>query len=646
MTFTILRRKAPVLTLVVSCLLASQGGRACRGEVPQSGPEIQEKAITDSHRDHWAFQPLSKASIPTPADAGWCRNPIDAFVLSRLQQKGLRPVPEADRQTLIRRLSFDLTGLPPTPQELATFLADVQPDSYERLVDRLLGSPGYGEKWGQLWLELARFAETDGFEHDKVRPNAWRYRDWVIGAFNADMSYDQFVTWQLAGDEVAPGNEEALAATGFCLAGPDMPDINSQDERRHTLLNELTGTTGAVFLGLQIGCAQCHDHKYDPISQADFYRLRAFFEPALALQKDKPPSFPMANGTKASSRIYVRGDFRQPGPEVHPAYPRIANPSDETLPESVRATAAGQRTALAQWLLRPDHPLTTRVMANRLWQFHLGKGLSQTPSDFGLLGDEPMGLELLDWLAGELVRRGWSLKEMHRLIVTSATYRQVAEPSRSESGGRSFARYERRRLTGEELRDAMWSASESLESTRGGQGVMPPLPEELTKTLLKNQWSVSLRRADHYRRSIYVFARRNLRYPIFDAFDRPDAISSCPERNRSTTAPQALHLLNSELSLDAARRLAGISVSASQDPSHQIRDAVLRAFSRDVTPEELSRFQQFLDQQRDLLRREARPADSLAMPSPYPDDSDPYFGAAFVDLCLALFNSNEFVFLD
>lgn len=646
-------------------------------------PELPgETAISSADRQHWSFRPLRAPGVPKVEDKGWSRTPIDNFVISLLQQKGVQPAPEAHRTTLLRRVTFDLRGLPPTPQEISAFLADDQPDAYERLVDRLLSSPAYGEKWGQHWLDLARFAETDGFEHDHMRPLAWQYRDWVIGALNEDMPYSRFVGLQLAGDEIAPDDKQAQCATGFCVAGPDMPDINSQEERRHVLLNEMTGTVGAVFLGLQIGCAQCHDHKYDPISQGDFYRLRACFDPAISVTKDKSVSFLQVSTQKVnSSHLFVRGDWRSPGPEITAAFPRIANPWNESISSEDVHQLQGRRSRLAKWLTREDHPLTTRVIANRLWQYHFGRGLSHTPSDFGLLGDEPLHVDLLDWLAGELVRRDWSLKKMHRLIVTSATYRQasdvrfqisdfrlqnkgvttdgiLSDTSQSEirnlkseikatdPDNRYLAHFDRRRLSGEELRDAMFHASETLDMARGGPGIMPPLPAELMQTLLKSQWTVSPRQADHYRRSVYIFARRNLRYPIFDVFDRPDGNASCPERSRSTTAPQSLHLLNSEMSLDAARRLAGYVISQTKDPSEQIGLAVMSVLGRAPTTAEISQLTSFLDQQQELLRRESRPEGTLALPIPMRDGVLPNFGAAFTDLSLALFNLNEFLYVD
>ncbi len=373
-------RRALLLALLV-CLVRST-------QAPAEEPAPPEPPIVAGDREHWSFRPLQRPEPPTVEDAGWCRTPIDRFILAPLEAEGLRPAPEADRLTLLRRVTFDLTGLPPTPEEIAAFLADTAPQAYERVVDRLLESRAYGERYAQHWLDLARFAETDGFEHDHVRPNAWRYRDWVIDALAADMPYDEFVRRQLAGDELFPDDPAAAIGTGFLLCGPDMPDINLQEERRHNFLNSMTGTVGTVFLGLQFECASCHDHKYDPLSQYDFYRLRAFFEP-MEIFKDQPVAsaadradvkdFEVARATRwkeleadiaslrqadpdqnaaklaeleqelaalkksegpplalgrvvretspdaKPSHLWVRGDFRRQGPEVEPAFLRVVN---------------------------------------------------------------------------------------------------------------------------------------------------------------------------------------------------------------------------------------------------------------------------------------------------------------------------------
>jgi hypothetical protein len=531
-------------------------------------------------------------------------------------------MPEADRATLLRRVTFDLTGLPPSREELAAFLADDSPVAYESAVDRLLASPQYGERWGQHWLDVARYADTDGFEFDAMRPNAWRYRDWVIQSLDADLPYGDFVRRQIAGDLLRADDADSLIATGFLLCGPDMPDLNLQEERRHVVLNEMTGAVGEVFLGMQMGCAACHNHKFDPISQLDFYRLRACFEPCelfreqplatpeqkaaiAAIQKENsgkwkeleeernrlmaedpdlnaskikkleseltklknalPPGVALSRAVQQASlttesHLYARGDFRRKGPVVEPAAPRVATTfgmPDSPLPA---------RAELAEWIASADNALAARVIVNRIWGRHFGKGLSSNPNDFGFMGTQPTNPELLDWLAGELQRFGGSLKSLHRLIVTSAVYRSNSRPGNDEANWHAliqadpenmlFGRMPRRRLDGEEIRDSMLLASERLNDQKYGPGVRPPLPKEVVSTLLKDQWNVTPDRSQHSRRSAYLFVRRNLRFPLFEVFDRPDANQSCARRHESTTAPQALTLLNSELTWTCARGLA------------------------------------------------------------------------------------------
>ncbi|QDT22926.1 DUF1549 and DUF1553 domain-containing protein [Gimesia chilikensis] len=643
------------------CLLCLSLPVSVSAEEPKA---LTETPLTESDRDHWSFQPIQKPGLPEVKRSNWTRTPIDRCILAKLEAEGLQPAPDAERVTLIRRVYFDVIGLPPTPAEVDQFLADQSDDAYARLVDRLLASPRYGERWAQHWLDLARFAETDGYEHDKIRPDAWKYRDWVIKALNADMPYDQFVRWQLAGDVIAPDNPDARTATAFCLSGPDMPDINSQEERRHTLLNEMTSTVGSVFMALQLGCAQCHDHKYDPISTFDFYRLRAFFEPAVQPVKNRSVTTLAATDKKRKpSHVMLRGDWRRPGPQVKPAFLRIANSHAQQIKSQ---KTPQQRLALARWLTQKSHPLTSRVIVNRVWQHHFGRGLCASPSDFGLMGESPSHPELLDWLAAEFTETGWKLKSLHRLILTSRVYQQasslqtqnvesVSAEQRSEwkqslehdPDAALLSRFPRQRLDAEVIRDALLLISGKLSERTGGRGVMPPLPQELRATLLKDQWKTSPREEDHYRRSIYVFARRNLRYPLFEAFDRPDANNSCPQRGNSTTAPQALLMLNSESSLKSARELAGlIQDEAGSSPRQQVTLLIRRALGRQPGKVELVELVQFLKAQREELRREQRTTDQLVLPLGKQATRDPYAGAALTDLCLAVLNSNEFIYVD
>ncbi|MDB5389137.1 MAG: hypothetical protein JWM11_4783 [Planctomycetaceae bacterium] len=725
---------------------------------PANSVTISEPEITAVDRAHWAFEPLKTSAAPAVRDANWPQNAVDRYILARLEAADLRPLPPADKPTLLRRLTFDLTGLPPTIGEQTDFLSDQAPDALERLIDRLLASPAYGTRWAQHWLDLARFAETDGFEHDLVRPNAWRFRDWVVEALNADLPYDEFVRRQIAGDILHPGDPAAAVATGWLLCGPDMPDINLKEERRHVVLNELTSSVGAVFLGLQIGCAQCHDHKFDPLSQADFYRLRACFESAeifrdhpiptaadlqsleaarknrgaasqnldkqLALwdeqarqrlreknpdlqptpkelldaltdeerkqykevrrQRDLLPKLPelplgrvLREGSPQECRFCIRGDFRRPGPPMLPAFPRVLTNPGQTLEgagleglrlhESLSHKPAPPRLQLAQWLTRPDNALAARVIVNRVWQFHFGEGLVRTPSDFGKMGDEPEHKLLLDWLALEFPRHEWSLKWLHKVLLMSATFQQSSRPDSSEwtagvreqarrawlagktkdPANRLWGRMIRQRLDGEAIRDALLVMSDRLNLHSSGPGIRPPLPPEMVSTLLKNQWPVTADVTEHLRRSLYLFVRRNLRYPLFEAFDRPDTNASCPRRNRSTIAPQALILLNSEFTLVAARDLCQRLLQDSPtDRETQITRCYQRALGRLPSGAEIADAKQFLSAETQRLIDSNRPVAELPIPTHLAATVPPQFAAALTEYCLAILNLNEFVYVD
>ena len=658
-----------IFALILTALTGIDSARAADPVESDEPDAIHEYPITDSDRDHWAYQPLV---VPRPPDRAslaarvrepgelpgtWLESEIDRFVLDELLDRSLRPLPEADRLTLLRRLHFDLIGLPPTTEEIERFLKDDSPGAYERLVTRLLASPEYGHRWAQHWLDLARVAETDGFEHDKVRPDAWRYRQWLVDALNDDMPYDRFVRLQLAGD--LTGNEDDAIATTFCLAGPDMPDLNEQDLRRHDKLNEITGTVGEVLLGLQMACAQCHDHKYDPISQADFYRLRAVFEPAIApLKRDVPIRHLVSQPSAPSARLYHRGELDHPGPEVRPRPPRIASlettATEDSAAESERRFDRGDpRSHFADWLFEPDNPLTARVIANRVWQHHFGRSLADNPNDFGIIADGPSHPELLDHLACRLRDGGWSLKRLHREIVCSAVYRQAGDRETDDPevaaavrhnreldpDNRHYSRYPRRRLEGELIRDALLAVSGELDIRQGGPSVMPPLPSELTETLLKGQWKAAVDRADHVRRSIYLFARRNLRYPIFEAFDRPDAGAVCGRRDQSTTPIQSLLMLNSELTFDTANRL---------------RDRLIREVRRDPqatltgSPEQTNSTRQRLIELLYLttLSRPPSQQESRPLVEYLSEHSDGRVDDALLTLAIAMLNSNEFLHVD
>ncbi len=590
---------------------------------------------TATDRRHWAFVKRSQPEIPKFASAAaqaWAKNPVDAFILARLKKEGLEASPIADRPTLIRRLTFDLTGLPPTPAEIAAFTADRSPKAYSRLVDRLLESPRYGERWGQHWLDLVRFAETDGFEYDTHRKDAWRYRDYVIRAFQNDKPYDRFLTEQLAGDEIAPKEDETLIASGFNRLGPLRKNAGNQEvaSSRNEVLTEMTNAVGSALLGVTLGCARCHDHKFDPIRHSDYYRIQAYFsgvqfndvvraspdeqtqwkakvEPleaeirqlrqsmkgkkgdeleairkkVEALEEKRPEPLPglfavaLEPGNRDSIHMLARGDYQNKGDRVGPRPLGVLLPDNAPeLPPDVK----NPRTELARWISDPENPLTARVMVNRIWHHHFGRGIVATPNDFGRMGERPSHPELLDYLANEFVTGGFSVKKIHRLILTSNTYRQASSTQATETAkerdleNKLLWKFSRRRLEAEEIRDAMLATSGKLDTRAGGPSVMIPIDQGLVNALYKpSQWAVTPDKAEHDRRSVYLIAKRNLHLPFMEVFDAPDLQVSCPRRESSTHAPQALELLNGDTANRQAEALAErLKAEAGTDARKQI----------------------------------------------------------------------------
>jgi hypothetical protein len=705
----------------------------------------------------WAFTTPHRSPLPRVGHSAWVRNPIDAFVLARLEARGLTPSEPAEKLTLLRRVTFDLTGLPPTLAEQEAFLADPTPNAYPRVVDRLLASPRYGERWAQHWLDLVRYAETDGFKADGFRPLAHKYRDYVIQALNADLPYDRFVRQQLAGDEMERDNPQALIATGLNRLWPSEYNAANLEQRRQEILDDLTEVTGSVFLGLTIGCARCHNHKFDPLPQADYYRFQAFFasmQPrddllaanpqqkeeyarqlaawetatqklraemdtltaskraelrhhaltkfrpeiqqavntldsqrtpyqriiaalaeeqigtaekdvlkklppdkknrcqelertmaAIAPKRPAPPASSMAVtdiGREAPPTfLLANGDWRKPRKEVQPGFPVILGDAAPDTRLASKISSTGRRAALARWLTRPDHPLTARVMVNRLWQHHFGVGLVATPNDFGAQGEAPTHPELLDWLAVEFVENGWSLKHLHRLMVTSATYCQSSlvkcdDPRQAKAlavdrENKLLWHARRQRLEGEALRDAMLAISGELNGRPFGPSAQPKLPEKISSYA----WKPNEKAADQNRRSIYVLAKRNMRYPLFDTFDLPDMHNSCACRSKTTTAPQALLLLNGDFTFDRARQWAARLLEQHPlDEQALIAQAYRSAWGRRATPEEIQAGLRFLDTQSAVIpERGDKPADSCR-------------AAALVDFCHAVLNANEFLYVD
>lgn len=733
----------PLLPLLACCL-------------PLASAAPAEPATLPDHKAR-LFQPPRRPALPAGSTAS---NPIDAFIEAQLREKELRLSPPSDRLRLLRRVTFDLTGMPPTPAEQEAFLIDSTPNAYTKVVDRLLASPRHGERWAQHWLDLVRYAESDGFKTDDLRPSAYRYRDYVIRAFNADLPYDRFIRQQLAGDELEPDNPEAQVATGFLRMWPDEYNAANLEQRRQEILDDITDTTGSVFLGLTIGCARCHDHKYDPIAQQDYYRLQAFFaglmprddlaavdaaalaeyarrlaawenatrdirvemekltaekraqlrqsalekfraeiqqavktaeakrtpyqkqiaamadkqqraaeagvaaklapearkryqdlEKQLAAVSGKPEALPTAMAVSdvgvevPPTHRLLAGDWRKPRDKAEPGLPACLGekPLDRRLPPGVAST--GRRSALARWLTRPDHPLTARVMVNRLWQHHFGVGLAPTANDLGVQGDSVSHPELLDWLAVEFVQHGWSLKHLHRLMVTSAVYCQdsrvdAAEPAHARAqkfdpGNRLLWHARRQRLEGEALRDAQLAITGELNLRMFGPSARPKLPAGISKYA----WTPDARAVDQNRRSIYVLARRNMRFPLFDAFDLPDMHNSCSRRVNTTTAPQALQLLNGEFTRECARKLADTLLKQhGTDDGALISQAFRLAWARPATADEVRLGLRFLSSQTQRLR-----ADNAAGPS---RSAEAARADAVADLCQAILISNEFLYVD
>lgn len=697
---------------------AKQGGEAVGLKRRAKGK------ITDEDRQWWAYQPVQKIKPPHVNWDTLIYNGVDQFIAARLAKEQLTPAPEASRSVLIRRVTFDLTGLPPTPAETAAFVADKSSDAYERLVDRLLASPAYGERMARYWLDLVRYADGDGYRADDYRPDAWRFREYVIRSFNSDKRYDRFIREQLAGDELFPDDPDAIIATGYLRHG--MYEWNARDVRGQwdTILNDLTDTTGDVFLGMGIQCARCHDHKFDPILQRDYYRLRAFFAPiqpgdrvaatktettahatklkaweaktadlrAQIAELEKPYLYksetnaimrfpldiqammnkPVAERTpfehqlatlawrqviydaervdrtfKGEDKEKILGLRRElaklnqdkPAPlpvafaasDVGPVAPAVFIPKKSSLgeieagfpsvldPSQVKAVptahTTGRRTALADWLTRPENPLTARVVVNRAWQQHFGRGLAANTSDFGVLGEKPMHPELLDWLSHWFVHEGkWSLKKLHRLLVTSAAYRRSSEHPDAAPGrlkdpeNRLLWRWQPRRLEAEQIRDAMLTVSGELEVTNNVPGVTPDLP----------------------RRTIYTRFMRNTRDPLADVFDAPMWITSASARDTTTTPVQSLLLANSAMLRNRSRAFATrLEKSAGQDAGAQVKLAYELAFNRAASADEVSAARRFLQQQAamaDAKRLASAQANFVPGKVPFRDGQ-----AAFID---------------
>ncbi len=696
---------------------------------PAPKPRTKEYQVTAEDRAHWSFQPVQRPPVPAVKDRAWVANPVDAFILAKLEAKGLSPNPPAGRRELIRRVYYDLTGLPPTPEEVEAFVADPAPRAYEALVDRLLESPGYGEKWGRHWLDLVRFAETNSYERDNPKPHAWRYRDYVIRSFNDDKPYDQFIREQLAGDELPAAGPDGLIATGYYRLGIWDDEPADREQARYDGLDDILATTGQVFLGLTVDCARCHDHKIDPFPQRDYYRLLAFFQNitpyrnggltdeaplmtdamsrqdyeqrlreladqrrqnqaaitaieddfrflydqgpvskedlARLIQSDgarvlgkeryeqyrgllrerqmlktrKVPAAMALRVAEASPRapdtfILLRGNPHVPGDKVEPGFPQVLGGRTPAIPAPAPgARTSGRRRVLADWIASPDNPLTARVMVNRVWQYHFGRGIVRSPNNFGLLpGNEPTHPELLDWLAAEFVRGGWRLKPLHRLLLTSNAYRMSArghaKALAADPANDLFWRFDMRRLSAEEVRDSILTASGTLNRKMYGPGVYPEIPAAVMAGQSRPGygWGKSPPE-EQARRSVYIHVKRSLLTPILESFDTAETDRTTPVRFVTTQPTQALHLLNGEfLNQQAALLAERLRREAGDDIGKQVRLALSLVLARPAGAAEVRRGVDLITA---LRTRDGATADVALR----------YF-------CLMVLNLNEFIYLD
>ncbi len=708
-------------------------GVAVADQVTSGPPKVDDQA-----RKFWSFQPVRRPTIPVVKQTEWCRSPIDSFILEKLEARKFAPAPAADKITLLRRATYDLTGLPPTPAEIDGFLADSSERAYEKVVDRLLDSPHYGEKWGRHWLDLVRFAETNSYERDSAKPNAWRYRDYVIRSFNADKPYDRFVKEQLAGDELPRSLDDfdPIIATGYYRLGIWDEEPADRPQARYENLDDIVATTGQVFLGLTVDCARCHDHKIDPVPQTDYYRLLSFFQnintyhnggptdlvPILTTASDKeayeqrtrtreaqlhqteaaiaelerdfrqllagqsgkdlvptadvpkliqeegktvlgPDRFSQykqlkkerdalsrpdgsvekalcvteAGPTAPDTFVLARGSASAPGQKVEPGFLRVISTGDpEIPPPAPGATTCGRRTVLANWVASKENPLTARVIANRLWQYHFGRGIVRSSSNFGYQGDKPTHPQLLDWLAAELVEGGWKLKPLHRLIMTSSAYRMAATGDASTRAAASaadplndsFWHFDLRRLTAEEMRDSILAVNGTLNTKMFGPGIYPTIPREILAGQSRpgEGWGVS-GPEEQSRRSVYIHVKRSLRVPIIESLDGGESDKSCPVRFVTIQPTQALGMMNgSFLNGEAAKLAERLRREAGGETRTQVAAALRLVTCRPPTDTQIERGVGLI--------RSLKEKDGLS------DE------AALKDFCLVALNLNEFAYVD
>ena len=689
--------------------------------------------VDDEARNFWAFRPVSRPAVPEVKDKGWVRNPIDAFILAQLESKGFSPAVPAAKETLLRRAYYAVTGLPPSPEEVAAFLKDNSDGAYERAVDRLLESRQYGEHWGRHWLDLVRYAETNSFERDNPKPFVWRYRDYVIRAFNEDKPYDQFIREQLAGDELDQVTADSRIATGFYRLGLWDDEPADRLLAYYDGLDDIVATTSQTFLGLTVNCCRCHDHKIDPIPQKDYYSFLAFFhgvrhfdngggslrsiaseedqkkhqatvdehnakirdldksldeideiiKPHLKggerddfkhenrkveilrkyqpetitretftvyqtnfrererLRRNPPKSGEMAlvvteEGRPKETFVLLRGNPQSKGDQVEPAFPSVlTSASPPAVPEFKSADngrSSGRRKVLADWIASPQNQLTHRVLVNRVWQYHFGRGLVRSSSNFGYMGTPPTHPELLDYLASEFIAGGMKLKPLHRLLLTSNTFRMGSQGSPEaavkDPENDSYSHFDLRRLTAEEIRDSVLAVSGNLNLNKTeGPSIYPPIPKEVLagQSQPGKGWEKSSPE-DAAGRSVFVHIKRSLGLPILVAFDAPDPDSPCPVRFTTTQPTQALGMINGEFMQSQAQVFAEQLQKASSEPKEQVRLALNRALQRQPNEKEIARGLQFL---KDSQEVDKLPAD-----------------VALRRFCLLTLNLNEFVFVD
>ncbi len=577
--------------------------------------------------DIWSFGPLREVTPPRVADESWTRGPVDRFILFELEGQDLVPNPPVERRRLIRRAALDLLGLAPSRTEVERFVADREPGAYERAIDRLLASPHYGERWGRHWLDVARFGESHGYESDDERPTGWTYRDAVIHALNEDLPFDVFVRWQLAGDQSGESHPLAVPLTGFLTAGPTVTNVDAvnREKAEYDKMDDIVATTGSAFLGLTIGCARCHDHKYDPISARDYYQLVGFFNGGKARDSSfsldgqgKVKGLIWGGGGRKPNPILVRGDVGQKGEDVGAAALDVLGRPGAELDD---------RSGLARWITDIEDgagALVARVIVNRLWQHHFGLGLVKTSNNFGSLGERPTHPDLLEWLAGELIRGEWRLKRMHRLLMTSAVYVQDTtwgvDRHEIDPENRLHWRRRARRLEGELIRDAILDTAGTLNRRIGGPSVKPWVSSEAIGTGSTNKWPTKVQDGPAtWRRGLYVFMRRSMRMPFLETFDTPDAMSSRGNRDTTTVAPQALLLLNNRFVREQAEHFARrVGATSGKDSRLAVENAYWFALSRPPSSTEQELALEFLASE----------------------------GQDLVNLCHALLTLSEFIYLD